>query len=169
MLLQRVQKSKPKSSQPSSKPSSRFAPRSFAVQESEDPEASADLESPDFDQDRLEATGLQLKETQGTITPVEQERLGTLQAKMDGIWAQRMERAQAQPSFLDILSRGTQSTQPSESGAPVQAKLTVGQPNDQYEQEADQVAAQVMRMPDTDDEEDPDLQMQPAAPVEEDA
>ncbi|MGB3519172.1 MAG: DUF4157 domain-containing protein, partial [Elainellaceae cyanobacterium] len=38
-----------------------------------------------------------------------------------------------------------------------------------YEQEADQVAAQVMRMPDTDDEEDPDLQMQPAAPVEEDA
>ncbi len=166
MPLQRIQQSKSQSPQTLSRPSSQFAPRPFAVQESEDPEASADLESPDFDQDRLEATGLQLKETQGTITPVEQERLGTLQAKMDGVWAQRMERAQAQPSFLDILSRGTQSAQPSELGTPVQAKLTVGQPNDQYEQEADQVAAQVMRMPDTDDEEDPDLQMQPAAPVE---
>jgi len=28
----------------------------------------------------------------------------------------------------------------------VQAKLTVGQPNDKYEQEADRVAEQVMRM-----------------------
>ena len=28
-----------------------------------------------------------------------------------------------------------------------QAKLTIGQPNDQYEQEADRVAEQVMRMP----------------------
>ncbi|WP_204150209.1 DUF4157 domain-containing protein [Leptolyngbya sp. CCY15150] len=169
MPLQRVQQSKSQSPQTLSRPSSQFAPRPFAVQESEDPEASEDLESPDFDHDRFEATGLQLKASSGTITPVEQERLGTLQAKMDGVWAQRMERAQAQPSFLDILSRGTQSAQPSESGTPVQAKLTVGQPNDQYEQEADQVAAQVMRMPDTDDEEDPDLQMQSAAPVEEDA
>jgi hypothetical protein len=32
---------------------------------------------------------------------------------------------------------------------PVQAKLTIGQPNDRYEQEADRVAEQVMSMPDT--------------------
>lgn len=32
--------------------------------------------------------------------------------------------------------------------ADIQTKLTVGQPNDQYEQEADRVADQVMRMPD---------------------
>ncbi|MBD1867188.1 DUF4157 domain-containing protein [Cyanobacteria bacterium FACHB-471] len=32
---------------------------------------------------------------------------------------------------------------------PIQPKLTVGAPNDQYEQEADRVAAQVMSMPDT--------------------
>ncbi|MDH5181208.1 MAG: DUF4157 domain-containing protein [Gammaproteobacteria bacterium] len=32
---------------------------------------------------------------------------------------------------------------------PVQAKLTIGQPNDKYEQEADRVADQVMRMPDS--------------------
>ncbi len=30
----------------------------------------------------------------------------------------------------------------------VQANLTIGQPNDQYEKEADSVANQVMRMPD---------------------
>lgn len=33
------------------------------------------------------------------------------------------------------------------SGAPIQPQLTIGQPGDQYEQEADQVAAQVMSMP----------------------
>ena len=37
----------------------------------------------------------------------------------------------------------------------VQAKLTIGQPNDKYEQEADRVADQVMAMP------DPKLQRQP--------
>jgi hypothetical protein len=39
--------------------------------------------------------------------------------------------------------------------APVQAKLTVGQPNDRYEQEADRVAGRVMRMP------EPGIQMKP--------
>ena len=37
--------------------------------------------------------------------------------------------------------------QASVSPAPLQFKLTVGQPNDRYEQEADRVAQQVMRMP----------------------
>ncbi|MDH5181690.1 MAG: DUF4157 domain-containing protein, partial [Gammaproteobacteria bacterium] len=32
---------------------------------------------------------------------------------------------------------------------PVQAKLTIGQPNDKYEQEADRIAEQVVGMPDT--------------------
>ncbi len=32
---------------------------------------------------------------------------------------------------------------------PIQAKLTIGQPNDKYEQEADRVAEQVMRMPES--------------------
>lgn len=34
-----------------------------------------------------------------------------------------------------------------QSRPPLQAKLKIGQPNDIYEQEADQVADQVMRMP----------------------
>jgi hypothetical protein len=33
-------------------------------------------------------------------------------------------------------------------GRLIQAKLRIGQPNDRYEQEADQVAGQVMHMPD---------------------
>ena len=33
-------------------------------------------------------------------------------------------------------------------GHMIQAKLTIGQPNDKYEQEADRVAEQVMSMPD---------------------
>ena len=38
---------------------------------------------------------------------------------------------------------------------PVQTKLKIGQPGDRYEQEADRVADQVMRMP------DPGIQRQP--------
>jgi len=34
-----------------------------------------------------------------------------------------------------------------ESGVGIQAKLRIGKPNDKYEQEADRVADQVMRMP----------------------
>ncbi len=35
-----------------------------------------------------------------------------------------------------------------QSSLPLQAKLKIGQPNNMYEQEADRVADQVMRMPD---------------------
>lgn len=41
----------------------------------------------------------------------------------------------------------------------LQAKLKIGQPNDHYEQEADRVAEQVMRMP------DPALQLKPGGPL----
>ncbi len=44
---------------------------------------------------------------------------------------------------VDTLAGGVQQA----SADPVQAKLTVGAPNDQYEQEADRVADQIMRMP----------------------
>ncbi|WP_218079742.1 hypothetical protein [Anthocerotibacter panamensis] len=69
-----------------------------------------------------------------------------LQAKMDSFWAQRMERAKAQPNLLEILIRNAQSTQTTEPTTPVQPKLTIGQPDDQYEQEADRVAEQIMSM-----------------------
>src|SRR5438477_11312022 len=44
-----------------------------------------------------------------------------------------------------VLRLGTHS----HAARTVQAKLSVSQPGDQYEQEADRVAEQVMRMPDT--------------------
>ncbi len=57
----------------------------------------------------------------------------------------------------------------------IQTKLQVGEPNDAYEKEADQVADQVMRMPQTDQPiqrkcdhcEEEDLQMKPISPTPE--
>lgn len=48
-----------------------------------------------------------------------------------------------QPPALDGESRFGYDLSP----VPFQAKLTIGQPNDKYEQEADRIADQVMRMP----------------------
>jgi hypothetical protein len=46
----------------------------------------------------------------------------------------------------------------------VQAKLTIGQPNDRYEQEADRVADEVMSMPDPPEEEEEEpVQTKPLA------
>jgi len=123
---------------------SQFAPRPFPVQEPKRPLTQEEFENQAFDQDKFEATGLDLKEKSGTITPVEQERLGVLQAKMDSFWAQRRERAKAQPNLLEILIRNAQTTQTIASTVPVQPKLSAGQPNNQYEQEADRFAEQVM-------------------------
>jgi hypothetical protein len=131
-----------------------------------------DLKNEAFKQNKLEAFGLQLKEESGTITPVEQERLGLLQAKMNDFWAQRQERAsrsgfdiskvsctpregQAAPQLQPMWRQGRQGVpmegqrslfdSPQQSPAlPIRAKLTIGEPGDQYEQEADRVASQVV-------------------------
>jgi len=136
------------------------------------------LENKAFQQHKFEAFGLQLKVERGTITPVEQERLGVLQAKMDDFWARSNERAQrierASRSGLDITNvtlasregqaapqlqpmggLGTQGSSrygerslfdsPQQSPAlPIQRQLTIGEPGDKYEQEADRVASQVV-------------------------
>jgi len=169
MSLQRVHLSRSQSSQ-TSVTSSQLAPRPFSVQQPKSPQTQEDIENEAFDQHKFEAFGLQLKETKGTITPVEQERLGMLQAKMDSFWAQRKEQVNARPSFLHRvrLAPAPQAMAPATpfrlpplamgqpggatsmaTAAPVQPKLTIGQPNDQYEQEADRMADQVMSMPDT--------------------
>ncbi|NJM84929.1 MAG: hypothetical protein HC839_01225, partial [Leptolyngbyaceae cyanobacterium RM2_2_21] len=146
---------------------SQFASRPFAAQEPKRPPTQQDIENEALQQNKFEAFGLQLKEKHGTITPVEQEHLGMLQAKMDSFWAQRLERAKAQPNFL-ALTRNAQSKQASEPAAPVQPnlaanqpsgaasttapalpvqpKFTIGQPQAQYEQEADRFAERVMSM-----------------------
>ncbi|WP_008310823.1 hypothetical protein [Leptolyngbya sp. PCC 6406] len=134
------------SSQRSQSPSttSQVSPQPFSVQEPQHFPSQKELENQGFNQDNFEATGLQLKATYGTITPIEQERLGVLQAKMDSFWTERMEQAKAQPNLLEILARNPQSTQVTEATAPLQPQLTIGQPQDHYEQEADRVASQVV-------------------------
>jgi len=54
--------------------------------------------------------------------------------------------AKAPTNLLDILIRNSQNARKAEA-TPLQPKLTIGQPGDRYEQEADQVAATVMAMP----------------------
>jgi len=157
-------------------PTTMFRSRPFAApvqmkpKEQQTPE---DLKNEAFKQNKLEAFGLQLKEESGTITPVEQERLGVLQAKMDDFWAQRQERAsrsgfdiskvsftpregqaapQLQPMWrqgrLGVPMEGQRSLFDSPqklSASALQAKLTIGEPGDQYEQEADRIASQVVQ------------------------
>jgi hypothetical protein len=145
------------------------APVQMKPQEQQTPE---ELENEAFNQNKFEAFGLQLKEKSGTITPVEQEQLGVLQAKMDDFWAQRQERAsrsgfdfskvsvtppgepaapQIQPNHrletpgMPLGGQRSLFNSPLQSSAsPIQRKLTIGQPGDKYEQEADQVASQVV-------------------------
>lgn len=119
MSFERVHRSSSQSPKTSSS-ASQFAPRPFPVQEPKRPPTQEDIENEAFQQNKFEAFGLQLKEKHGTITPVEQEKLGVLQAKMDSFWAQRMERAKAQPNLLEILIRNSQAAQTTESQASVQ-------------------------------------------------
>jgi len=144
---------------------SAFAPRPFAIQAQQDsstPPTQQTLENKALKQDNLESFRLQLKEKHGTIAPVEQQRLGVLQAKRDE-WVQKQLNAskfgfnlsnitvhppdtQAIPvqSGSNPIRRACQPRIP-EARSPIQAKLTIGQPNDKYEQEADRVAAQIVR------------------------
>ena len=65
---------------------------------------------------------------------------------------------------------GNQAVQRLYKAGRLQAALKIGQPNDVYEQEADRMAEQVMRMPDKDDSRrpsavskgnEPEIQMKP--------
>jgi Domain of unknown function (DUF4157) len=115
MSFDRVHRSSPQSSQASSSPS-QFAPRPCSTPTVQSPPTQEELENQAFQQDKFEATGLQIKQRSGTITPMDQEKLGVLQAKMDSFWAQRMERSNAQPNLLKILMHNTQGapfTEPS--------------------------------------------------------
>lgn len=78
----------------------------------------------------------------------------------------RRKRAE-ESSFVHPLAQMQQTIGNHAVGRIMQAKLQVGQPGDEYEQEADQVADKVMRMPEPDvqrqpkDEEEKNLRRQP--------
>ncbi|MFM5980556.1 MAG: hypothetical protein ACKO9I_08475, partial [Sphaerospermopsis kisseleviana] len=90
-------------------------------------------------------TKLQLQAKQGTITPEGQTQLTLLQAKMNDVLSKRSEHGSGFSHTLGQIALHHPDRIPS-SGSPylIQPKLTIGQPGDQYEQEADTVAATVV-------------------------
>jgi hypothetical protein len=126
MSFQRIHKSSSQSPQTSSN-TSLFGPPPVPMPETKRPPTQAQQDNQAHQQHQFEVTGLQLKAEYGTITPVEQEKLGLLQAKMDAYIVQQMKLARAQPNILEILVRNAQSKQATESAAAVQPKLTIGQ------------------------------------------
>ncbi|MEH2124217.1 eCIS core domain-containing protein [Nostoc sp.] len=104
------------------------------------PVTQTDVENEAFAEEKMEVTGLELQAKHRTITPEGQERLTVLQAKMDRSLNSRMEKATLLGhNFANIPVRRP------DTPAPIQAKLTIGEPGDKYEQEADQTARQVMQ------------------------
>lgn len=144
MTFQRDQKSFSSSLQ-TPQTTSPFAPRPFAIQAQQipgtlpTPEA---MENLAFEQHKSEATGLEMKANGGTLAPEESDRLGVLQAKIDDFWVQRKEKASGFGHKLANISVTPPETR---SPARIQPKLTIGQPGDKYEQEADTVARQVVQ------------------------
>ncbi|MEH2168450.1 MAG: DUF4157 domain-containing protein [Nostoc sp.] len=135
------------------------------------PVTQTDVENEAFAEEKMEVTGLELQAKHGTITPEGQERLTVLQAKMDRSLNYRLEKAtRFGHNFANIPVRRP------DTPTPIQAKLTIGEPGDRYEQEADQTARQVMQrihqpqseqlqreeLPDEEDE----LQMKPEGSIQ---
>jgi hypothetical protein len=115
------------------------------------PPTQEDIENEAFDCHQFEASRLQLKAESDTIAPDEQERLGVLQGKMRDFWAHRQERASRfAHNFAQIPAHAPDAQQANPKHQPqflipaFQAKLTIGQPRDRYEQEADRVASEVV-------------------------
>ncbi|MHC0068289.1 eCIS core domain-containing protein [Nostoc sp. UIC 10890] len=99
-----------------------------------------DIENEAFAEQQMEATGLSIQAKSGTITSAGQERLIVLQAKMDGLLNSRLEHAtRFGHNIANIPLRRP------DSAPPIQAKLTIGQPGDKYEQEADDTARRVVQ------------------------
>ncbi|MHC5753793.1 MAG: eCIS core domain-containing protein [Nostoc sp.] len=135
------------------------------------PVTQTDVENEAFVEEKMEVTGLELQAKHRTITPEGQERLTVLQAKMERSLNSRLEKAtRFGHSFANIPVRRP------DTSTPIQAKLTIGEPGDKYEQEADQTARQVMQkihqpqseqlqreeLPDDEDE----LQMKPEGSIQ---
>ena len=122
-----------------------------------------------FAEQKMEAFGLELQAKYGKITPEGQERLTVLQAKMDGLLNSQLQHARRFSHNIANIPLRRPDT-------PIQAKLTIGEPGDKYEQEADETARQVVQrihqpqseklqresLPDEEDE----LQMKPLGSIQ---
>ncbi|MEH2394212.1 MAG: DUF4157 domain-containing protein [Nostoc sp.] len=124
-----------------------------------------------FAEQKMEATRLELQAKYGKITPEGQERLIVLQAKMDGLLNSQLQHARRFSHNIANIPL----TRP-DIAAPIQAKLTIGEPGDKYEQEADKIAAQVVQrihQPQSEKlqreslpEEEKELQMKPSGSIQ---
>lgn len=147
MVYQRIHKSSPWNSQKQAQAqdkSFQLSPHPFTVQTQQDSHKSLtqeEAENEAFNQYKFEALGLQLKEKNNTITPLEQEKLGVLQAKMDGFWITRMERAKAQPNLLGIIVYDSQAKQTIESQSPIQSNLGTAKQNGKNDNDMYQVGS----------------------------
>jgi hypothetical protein len=130
------------------------------------------MENEAFERDKFEAQKLEFNEQDGTITSEEQEQLGGVKTGMEDVRAQRMERTQRfghNFANIRVTPPGEHDAPPIQpmgglgtpgmplggqrslfnfpqqlSASPIQRQLTIGQPGDKYEQEADRVASQVV-------------------------
>ena len=110
------------------------------------PSTQEQTEKEAFGQDKLEASQLQLKAESDQCAPAEQQQLSVLQAQMNDFWIQRREKASRFGHNIANIPVSTPHQRGSalQSKSAIQAKLTIGQPGDKYEQEADSVAAKVV-------------------------
>ena len=131
------------SKSPAPNPLSPLAYRPFGSQlqkASVAPKTQTDVENEVFAQQKMEATRLEIQAKYGSITPEGQERLTVLQAKMDGLLNSRLEHARRFGHNIANIPLHRPDTP-----TPIQAKLTIGEPGDKYEQEADETARQVVQ------------------------
>ncbi|MGV0104050.1 hypothetical protein NSTCB13_02701 [Nostoc sp. DSM 114160] len=134
---------------------SNLTPQNFRIQSKETskkPLTQEQIDNQAFQIQKMEATKLEIQAKHGTITPERQERLGVLQAKMNDFWVQRKESSKGLPNLLDIPDLFTRRE--TRLAQQIQPQLTIGQPGDKYEQEANRVATDVvsqMHQPQTKD------------------
>lgn len=86
------------------------------------PPSPKETENSAFQQTKFEAFGLQLKQDNGTLTPVEQTTLGVLQAKMDDFWTQRLDQASRfdlDPAAIPAHAPGESIMQPGQRMPPL--------------------------------------------------
>jgi hypothetical protein len=124
--------------------------------ENEEPEEELQRQPEEEEEEPIQAKLIQRQpDNEEEEEPVQAKRIQRQMADMRGIRLSRFgyvgPEVKAQQAEISRILRST--------GA--QAKLTVGQPNDEYEQEVDRIADQVMAMP------DPKLQRQPENDEEE--
>ncbi|MBD2501105.1 Rossmann-like fold-containing protein [Anabaena azotica] len=118
---------------------SQFASRPFGIQV-QNISIQRQMEDAAFAEQKMEATRLEIQAKHGTITPEGQERLTLLQAKMHELLLARCNNAAKYGNNIERIA-----IRRPDSSSPVQAKLTIGQPGDKYEQEADDTARQVVQ------------------------